>query len=183
MKKAQTKYIIDQLQRNNEKILKDVYREYRESFVLFAKKYGLKNEDAVDAFQDAVIAMHQNFVVKQVTLNDNVSLKTYLFAIGKNIIRNRLKQTQRMYAVNDFYKWDTTDEVSEYNDPELLVKMQKGFKQLGKKCKEIITLFYYRGFSIAEIVDHMGYKDVNTVKSQKSRCLKHLKTLSNESNA
>ena len=177
MKKAHTNHIVDQLRLNNEKVLNDVYLEYREPFIAFAKKYGLKNEDALDVFQDAVIAMHQNFVVKQVTLNKNVSLKTYLFAIGKNIIKNRLKKEHRMYVVNDFNTGMAVDEESEPIDPELISKMQKGFEKLGKKCKEIITLFYYRGFSILEIVDRMGYKDANTVKSQKSRCLKQLKTL------
>ncbi|MEL6925658.1 MAG: hypothetical protein AAFO94_16555 [Bacteroidota bacterium] len=38
-------------------------------------------------------------------------------------------------------------------------------------------MFYYRGLSIAEIVEQTDYKDANTVKAYKSRCLKKLKQL------
>ncbi|MEM9936719.1 MAG: sigma-70 family RNA polymerase sigma factor, partial [Bacteroidota bacterium] len=51
----------------------------------------------------------------------------------------------------------------------------QAYQQMGDKCRELLKLFYYRGFSIKEIVVETGYKDENTVKSYKSRCLKKLK--------
>jgi predicted DNA-binding protein YlxM (UPF0122 family) len=51
------------------------------------------------------------------------------------------------------------------------------FKKLGKKCQEVLTLFYSRGLSIDEIVEHSDYTDGSVVRSQKSRCLKTLKDM------
>ena len=40
---------------------------------------------------------------------------------------------------------------------------------LGDRCKEILTLFYYEGYSLDEITEILGYSDKNVLKSQKSR--------------
>ena len=53
--------------------------------------------------------------------------------------------------------------------------LEKAFSSLGKRCKEILTLFYYRGYSIEEIVEALQYENKNVVKSQKSRCVKQIK--------
>jgi DNA-directed RNA polymerase specialized sigma24 family protein len=44
----------------------------------------------------------------------------------------------------------------------------------------VLKLFYYNGFTLEEIQQHLNYGNYNTVKSQKSRCLKNLKDLINE---
>ena len=67
--------------------------------------------------------------------------------------------------------------------PTVLTEQQQRlrtfFKKLGKKCQLVLTLFYYRGLTIEEIVEHTDYGNANTVKAQKSRCLKTLKEFVN----
>jgi RNA polymerase sigma factor (sigma-70 family) len=62
-------------------------------------------------------------------------------------------------------------------DDEQRHKMQLALEELGGKCREILYLFYYRGFSLEEIVEKLGYSNKDVAKSQKSRCLKSLKIL------
>jgi len=49
------------------------------------------------------------------------------------------------------------------------------FSGLGKQCQELLNLFYYRGFTIKDILAHSNYNSENVIKSAKSRCLKTLK--------
>lgn len=58
---------------------------------------------------------------------------------------------------------------------EMQKALQKAFVTLGKKCKEILTLFYYRGFTLDEISETLNHDNKNVTKSQKSRCIKQLK--------
>ena len=58
---------------------------------------------------------------------------------------------------------------------EMQIQLQKAFVTLGKKCKEVLSLFYYRGYTIDEICTRLNYDNKNVVKSQKSRCIKQLK--------
>ena len=54
-------------------------------------------------------------------------------------------------------------------------KFQKHFGALGKKCQELLTLFYYRGYTIQEIMEAENYNSENVVKAAKSRCMKTLR--------
>src|SRR5690606_36626853 len=55
------------------------------------------------------------------------------------------------------------------------VLLKKHFSTLGKKCQELLTLFYYRGYTIKDIIETSDYTSENVVKSAKSRCMKTLK--------
>ncbi|KGL62624.1 RNA polymerase sigma factor [Polaribacter sp. Hel1_85] len=167
------------LKESDKEALKMVYIENRIPFINFARKFKVSENDIVDAYQDAIIVLSEKAFKGEID-NLNCSVKTYLFGIGKYILFEKARKTQK--KVLDFplekedynYKSIAEDFFEEApNKLELL--LQKGFASLGKKCKEVLRLFYYRGFTIDEISDRLGYKDKNVVKSQKSRCIKQLK--------
>jgi RNA polymerase sigma-70 factor (ECF subfamily) len=45
---------------------------------------------------------------------------------------------------------------------------------LGEPCKSILRYYYYKRFSMEAIAETMQYKNADTVKSQKVRCIKEL---------
>lgn len=161
------------LRQDDKKALEEVYQKYRPAFLNYARKFGLSQEDLLDIYQDAAIAMHQNFVMKQLSL-ENTSIKTYLFGIGKNMIFNRLKDHSRYQEVKEMP--DEIEEISWDADAPTEEQRQLAlhFGKLGKSCQEILKMFYYRSLTVKEIVQLSHYKDENTVKSHKSRCLKKL---------
>jgi len=98
------------------------------------------------------------------------------------MIFNVLKKESQQVSYDDFDNVTTEDyeELSFSDSPELTQEQKllyKYFKELGKKCQQVLTFFYYRGLRIEEIVQIGGYQNANTVKAQKSRCLKTLKQL------
>lgn len=164
------------LRNNDKKALEEVYATYKNAFVNYGLQFKLDTEDLIDIYQDSVIAMYQNFTMKQVQLEKS-SLKTYLFSIGKHKIYDRLKERKQFVGTvvsEDEYEEITLEEKGLSEEQE---RLRKFFGHLGESCQEILKLFYYRGFSVKEIVSHTNYKDENTVKSHKSRCLKKLKAL------
>ena len=161
------------LRNDDKKALEEVYVMYKEAFVNYGLRFNLDREDLIDVYQDSVIAMYQNFVTKKTQL-DNSSLKTYLFSIGKHKIYDRLKERKQFVGavvVEDDYEEVNLDENALTKEQQLL---RQYFKRLGESCQHILKLFYYRSLSIKEIVQQTQYKDENTVKSHKSRCLKKL---------
>lgn len=167
----------ERLRRDDRSALETIYKEHKVVFVNYAKTYNLSEDDALDIYQDAAIALYQNFVTKQVVLTKS-SVKTYLFGIGKNKIFKFLNAKNRQLK-----KVDTTDDGIEEihmetdNVTELQLQLAKNLKQISESCNELLRLFYYRGLTIDEIVEQTTYKDSNTVRSHKSRCIKRLKTL------
>ncbi|MGB5983239.1 MAG: sigma-70 family RNA polymerase sigma factor [Nonlabens sp.] len=164
------------LRADDKKALEKVYLDYRLEFLHYSKRYSLDELDVLDIYQDAVIAMHQKFVMSQLELKSS-SVKTYLFGIGKNKIFKKLKKEQR-FLRKEIENEDYTEISIEDDSPtERQLLLSKRLEEISETCKSLLKLFYYRNLTIDEIVDLTDYKDGNTVRSQKSRCLKHLKSL------
>ena len=176
------KVLVEALKKRNSEALKSVYLDYKAAFIGFAKKYPLDEATVIDIYQDAIIALHDNAVNGKLD-HLKSELKTYLFSIGKYMIYKRLKQQKSLYSIDadttlESLKIDTdysVDLIEDLSDDQQ--KLQIAFKSLGEKCKAILTLFYYRGFTIDEITNELNYSNKDVAKSQKSRCIKSLKDL------
>lgn len=164
------------LRADNKHALEQVYTSYRSEFINYSKRYPLDESDILDIYQDAVIAMHQNFVMSQLELKSS-SIKTYLFGIGKHKIFKKLKTEQRFLRVEVETSEYTEIELEDTAPSELQLALAKRLDDISESCKSILKLYYYRNLTVDEIVELTQYKDGNTVRSHKSRCLKHLKSL------
>lgn len=172
--------VLEKLRDGGETAFKAVYDDNREKFLLFAKKYGLSEDERLDVYQDTYVVFYQNVItgkLKELTS----ALSTYLFGIGKNLIMKTLKKNKKTvrseYALSiaksDDAAIESMDLFPSLTHEQKLLK--KYFETLGEQCQKLLTMFYYRGLSIDEIITMGGYNNANVVKSQKSRCLKVLK--------
>ncbi|RZS99001.1 RNA polymerase sigma factor [Aquimarina brevivitae] len=168
------------LKRGNHLALSKLYEDYRSYFMQFAKKFNLDPDTLADIYQDSFIALREH-ALKGNLDHLKSAIKTYLTSIGKYMIYERLKTSKSKIAYENIApKQDESVEYKLLEEDELSseqVALRVHFKKLGKRCQEMLTLFYYRGLTIEEITDSLGYENKNVVKSQKSRCLKSLKDL------
>ena len=166
------------------KEVRELYYGHRDPFFNFGKKYGLDYDDIADIYQEAFIALREHAINGK--LDDlKSSVKTYLFGIGKFKIYDRLKELNQNSSVNLANTIDNIVKIApfdlEKSEPTREQKLlRKHFKTLGKKCQEVLTLFYSRGLTIDEIVEFTTYRSSSVVRSQKSRCIKTLKKLIQE---
>ena len=175
--------LFNELKNGSETAFKKVYQDNRQLFLNFAKKYRLVEDDVLDIYQDAYIALYENIRNKKLIALKS-SLSTYLISVGKYMIMNKLRknkqQTDNESILTMVHEVDSAVETFDLVMDELSPNqriMQKYFDQLGEKCKAILTLFYYQKHSIAQIMKKGNYNSLNVVKSQKSRCLKTLREL------
>lgn len=171
--------IISLLKKEDNKALKQIYLEHKEEFLGFSKKFSIQENDALDCYQDAIIALQEQAIKGNLdTLKSTI--KTYLFGIGKYMMYEKARKNSKVVFQDSPLKDTDIIEVDYYEEvTEQQQKLQKGIQQLGKRCREVLRLFYYRGFTIDEIAEHLSYENKNVVKSQKSRCLKQLKNIIN----
>lgn len=170
---------LDDLRKGSDKALKSVYESNRNKFLNYAKRYNLIEEDILDIYQESYIIFYNNITngkIKEFTS----SISTYLISIGKYLILDKLKKNKKTVTSEHdvtLLKKEKFEELNIEHD-ELSTKQQllyKHFETLGNKCKELLTLFYYRGYTIKDILELGSYNSENVVKSAKSRCLKTLK--------
>ena len=182
MNKNPDNILLEKLKKGNNRAFEEVYEDNREKFLNFGYQFNLTKDDLLDIYQDAYIILYENIMIgKLTTLSSSIS--TYLISIGKYKILDRLRKNKKVVH-NHFLSQKTIEETTLMSfemENESLTKnevlLKKYFDELGEKCKAILIMFYYKKYSIKEIVAEGNYNSENVAKSQKSRCLKTLRHL------
>jgi RNA polymerase sigma factor (sigma-70 family) len=170
--------IIEAVKNGSREVIKRLYIENRAGFIRFVvQKYSVPNDVVEDFYQDAFIALIEN--IKKGKLDDlKSSIKTYLFSIGKFMTFKYYKKPQMsVVEFSDFEELLEDESDEEERDEALIQLIQSKLQQMGDSCRKILTLFYYEEKKIEDIVKMGDYANKDVVKSQKSRCLSHLKKL------
>lgn len=55
--------------------------------------------------------------------------------------------------------------------------MEKALTQIGKKCQELLELFYGFGKSMAEIAKKLDFRNEKVAKAQKYKCIQKAKEI------
>lgn len=158
-----------------------IYRSYQPDFVSFCRKqFGLDHDEAREIFQDSVVTLYENVINGRVT-DMKSTIKTYLFAIGKykslEFLR-RMGRQEKYTAGLATTEADLIEPDSIESDSELLRRqrlMKECVRELGQACQEILTLYYFQQLSMVQICEKLQYKNEETVKSQKFKCMQQLR--------
>ncbi len=159
--------------------LASLYKANRDSFINWAKfNFSLNDDEVKDIYQDTIIGFYKNLVAGKVD-ELNYSTKTYLFAIGKNLILNRIKRNKRLESTDNEFDEIAHPNPIDFNDIKEEAKkfIDKKISDLGEPCRSIIRLYYYHGYSLEAIRREVKSKNPNVVKAQKARCMKALKSV------
>jgi len=160
-------------------VLERVYVQFRDEFVLWIiKHYDCNVEDAKELYQLSVLIFYENIASGRITMLKS-SIKTYLFAVGKNKFLEWRKAGKKFTGEINYYLEDRGEEEKEEKEnKELQLELlEAGMNQLGDACKNILRLFYFLKKSMDEITGILGYKNADTVKNQKYKCMQRLKKI------
>lgn len=175
--------LLEEIKSGNEKIFAKLYHEHREAFLAYAGKIcALEKEAVLEIYQDVMVSFYENVVSGRVKSFDS-SVRTYLFSIGKYKIYGHARAGRKLFRLDETHA-DIVDE--DLSDVEILdertMQYKDAFAKLGPRCQRILELFYLEGKKIQQIVQEEKYENENTVKAQKSRCLKQLRELVKKNN-
>lgn len=137
---------------------------------------GGRDEDGQDMFQETVIAFLH--AVKRERFRGEASIKTYLYAMNRNIWRNEMRSRERSSKREKNYGgMERREEASGAKGMEKKQVSQQLIallENLGEQCKQILMQFYYEDKSMKEIVATTDYENEQVVRNKKSKCLKKL---------
>lgn len=171
--------IIEEIKNGNKKELADIYKAYRNEFVSWASgHYICTPEEARDIYQASIITLYDN-IVKEKLQYLNGSVKTYLFAIGKNkILELRRAEKKFEHTLDDdgFDLEDVKDTANEQHEARIKI-VQACLEKLGDPCRTLLELYYLNQTTLEELAEQLHYKNTDTVKNLKCRCLSRLREL------
>jgi len=170
--------IIQKIKAGEEEVLSEVYIEYREEFIRWLiKRFQCDMDTAKEIYQLTIVIFYDNVVTGKLQ-NLSGSLKTYLFAIGKNKFFEHKRAEGKTRLEDDpfFFDRPILDTNTAISSEQELKLVSEAMQKLGDACKSILEHFYYYNFSMQEITQKLNYKNVNTTKNLKYKCLKRLQT-------
>ena len=173
---------IARLKKGDKNVLDEVYpKSYQQikSFVL--KNKGTAN-DAEDIYQESIIIFFEN-VMKGKLDEIEASIHTYLNGIARNKwlyqLRKRNKNPEYLTDIQESEFGSTGEE--EGNTPlQWDEKLYEVLAKLGNPCKDILLDFYYFRNSMEQIAQAYGYKDMNSAKSKKNKCMNRARQIALE---
>ena len=174
--------IIQKIRSGGQTELGMIYEEYRTEFLQWiTKEYDCSMDDGKDMYQLAILIFYDN--IKRGKLEHLVSsIKTYLFGIGKNLAKDNMRKEKKFIPINQekWIKEYLIDEPQQNLDENIFSLAKRALEKLGQPCQRLIELFYYENKNMQEITDAMQYKNPETAKNQKCKCMARLRKLVDE---
>lgn len=124
--------------------------------------------DCEDAAQNAIIKAYRNLD----KLKDRKSFRAWMMRILKNECYNMLRQRKPVLDLDD-----QVEPVYEMEVPD--IDLARAFDRLSPDSRVAITLYYYEGYTTAEIASILDVPE-GTIKSRLSRARKDLKGILEE---
>lgn len=175
--------VLENIKNGDKSQLDAIYNNYKPEFISWIiRQYRCDNDEAEEFYQYAVVTFYDNIVSKKLTKLE-CSIKTYLFAIGRNKFLEKRKSNQRfMPNINNL---DITS-IPEVQDYDLDIRerqlqcVESSLEQLGEPCRTLLELYYFHNKSMDDIAELLNYKNRDTSKNLKYKCLNRLKKIFKE---
>ncbi|SRR5258708_2205950 len=169
--------LVSQIKSGDQKILGQFYESCRSEFQRWIiKDFKCPVDDTKDIYQVAVLIVYEN-IQKGKLDHLTSSVKTYLFGVGKNLAHEWVRKAQRNLPFEpDQHIRSMVEEETDHEVPEQKLDLvYECLKKIGPPCRQLLEQFYFNRKSMAEITLVLGYKNADTAKNQKYKCMGRLR--------
>jgi RNA polymerase sigma factor (sigma-70 family) len=153
-----------------------LYELHFNNLTHFIKKNRGSQQDAEDLFQELILVFIE--LVQTGRFRGQSSIKTFLYAIARNLWLNELKKRERVFLRDtEYYKVSPQEEeaIQAYlvknESKKQVLDLLEG---LGDTCRKILVHYYYDDLSMKEILDRLDYDSEQVVRNKKYKCMKQL---------
>ncbi len=162
----------------------DLYNQNKTKFAHWAKSWtGLSDTDVIDVYQDACVILWQKIQAGNLVLTAKPA--TFLFGIGRNLLRERLRGRGRDPMPLPDGLQISDDDINEFvhSPEEEMIQFQRNscleklIQSLGEGCAAVVRLTFFHEKNSQEIAEIAGYASGDVVRQMRRRCLKQLREL------
>lgn len=170
---------IEQIRSEEKASFELLYKFYFPSISYHIRQNGRSKEDAEDIFQEAIVVLLQK--VRQTDFALTSSLKTYLFAIAKNLWLKRLRDEKFITVDNEDLEWALPEveaemfEIGAKLEKSDEQKVQTWLEKITANCRQILKAIFFYEESMDSLMKKMGWKNKHTAANQKYKCIEQVK--------
>lgn len=165
------KNLLDQLRAGGDQGFEWLYRHCYPSIEQFVIRNSGSQDQAKDLFQETLLIVLTN--IQNPAFELTSSLKTYVFAISKNLWLSQVKKSVRWTGLAD------ADELGGVMTPVELTTSLTAYEtvmailaKLTVHCQALLSAIFFRRKEMADIVQDDGYASMHSAQNQKYKCLR-----------
>jgi RNA polymerase sigma factor (sigma-70 family) len=168
--------LVEGLRNRKNEILEYIYEEYFPTVKYFINANNGNDEEARDVFQETLLVVFIR--IRQEDFKLKCSLKTYIYAVSKNLWLKQLSINRRWNFISiqnqeiSHQEDVNTVEVINVNEIKRLL-YQKYYLELGLICQRILELLVKK-ISYKDIANILNLKNEQYARKKKYRCLQSL---------
>ncbi len=167
--------IYDGIARKDNKAFLFLYEKHQDMILRMVQKNNGNQEDALDLFQEGVIALWSNISRGKFQLRENARISTYLYALCRNLWISKLRNRKIIHTIDDNPALELAAETDGMEEEySRIIELERQLEKLGDNCRKILSMFYYQKVSMKEIAEAMDITE-NTAKNNKYRCMERLR--------
>lgn len=176
-----SQFFASRIQRQEETLLRELYEENFRQVETYILKNSGNSEDARDLYQEAFLAVWRNIQLEKFLPGDRNEFAAYLFQVSrfKWIDLLRTRKVRPIVPLNDRESIDTDVYETDTEEAKLIKQVRNKFSELGIKCRDLLTRFYFQKQHLREIAQYFDWTEP-TAKNNKYRCLQQLRALLKE---
>lgn len=170
--------LIERLRNGDRTALEEIYKKYRTSFIKWITyTHKCTDDKAVDIFQNSILSFYENVLEKSFDEMNESGIKTHLYSIGKNKLLDDSRKQSKISFQEEVVENVPFESIEDENAEKenRINKVKKVVSELKEPCSEILKLFYFNNLSNDEIATSMKYKNGDTVKKLKYKCIQRIK--------
>lgn len=180
--------VVSAIKQNDSITLKRIYTSnYPKIEALVLKNSGTK-EHAKDIFQEAFLAVWQNVKQDKFVPKSESSINGYLYTIAKNKWMDVLRSQgyKKTITASQLSHFEVKDDENNGIDDDILKDkrledIMLAFKNLGKACKRLLSMFYFEKKSMNLIAGELNLDSAST-RNKKYRCMQKLRQIALKNN-
>ncbi|MCC7298126.1 MAG: sigma-70 family RNA polymerase sigma factor [Bacteroidia bacterium] len=157
-----------------------LYNTFYSSIEKFILTNNGNKSDAEDVYQDTMMVLIEK--LKKDNFSLSASLKTYVFAIARNIWFKQLRTGKRMTYLTAEHESNLYEEIElEIEKGKTYAeKLQNYLQKATKHCQNLISDIFYKNKAIEQIQLEYGYETKNNAHNQKFKCVEQLRRIKEE---
>lgn len=142
-------------------------------------KTDCSSEDAQDFVMDALLVLRDK-IMDDSYVNTNV--QSYLITVAINKWKNKRRKDIKHLAFNptvveQYLRQNNTEVTISEENQNVVDSILRSIDMLEGKCGKLLQRHLKEGIPLSLLVDELGYKNKDVIKSTKSRCLKKLRDI------
>jgi len=167
--------LLEQLKTEDSASFQLLYKFYFPSVASYIMQNMGNKEDAEDIFQEAILVLLQK--VRQPDFVLTSALKTYLYAIAKNLWLKRLRKNKLILVGEPGHNVVESETFSVEINPEKTKeeKVTHWLTKITANCQRILKAIFYYHEPIASVMKIMRWKNRHTAANQQYKCIQQVR--------